>query len=170
MTCAHCKKAATQVCGGCKDAPVIEGDVEKPHYCGTSCQRTNWVTHKKLCQRLQDRKTLYRVASTAQMIFYLYRELTWGQFDIKRVVLVGDILRLLGSVGSKILNITKFATLANANVSQVNRAATWPRDYKTFPAHLVQTKEDKEAMLSNQACKDAAEIMMEFVGSMLNGM
>jgi hypothetical protein len=70
----------------------------------------------------------------------------------------------------QILNITKFATLANANVSQVNRAATWPRDYKTFPAHLVQTKEDKEAMLSNQACKDAAEIMMEFVGSMQNGM
>jgi hypothetical protein len=72
---------------------------------------------------------------------------------------------------TQILNITKFATLANANVSpQVNRAATWPRDYKTFPAHLGPTKEDKKAMLSNKACKDAAEIMMEFVGSMLNGM
>lgn len=49
-------------------------------------------------QALEDLKLLYRVASTAQKLFYVVRELTWIHFDIEHVEATTTELRLHGKV------------------------------------------------------------------------
>jgi hypothetical protein len=98
MECAHCTKPATLTCSGCKAAPVLNGDDVVVHYCNPACQKSDWPRHKSTCLRLKDRTTLYRVVTTAQKLFYIYRELAWHKFDIQSLDKIGDNLALRGEV------------------------------------------------------------------------
>lgn len=77
MKCANCKKPAKLACGGCRECPVLEGEVATARYCNVDCQKADWTRHKPTCLRLKDRQLLYRVASTAQQLWYISREHTW---------------------------------------------------------------------------------------------
>jgi hypothetical protein len=46
----------------------------KTYYYNSECQRANWSSHKSVCKLLQIHKVFYRVASTLQKMFYVYRE------------------------------------------------------------------------------------------------
>ncbi|KAE9376154.1 hypothetical protein N431DRAFT_502903 [Stipitochalara longipes BDJ] len=85
MECAICKKPATMACSDCKDSPALQGDRPIVYYCNSACQEANLPQHKTTCSRLQDRIALYRVSDLAQKLFFIHRELTWGQFDVQRV-------------------------------------------------------------------------------------
>jgi hypothetical protein len=110
-------------CGGCKGAPIMEGDAEMAHYCSSGCQQANWTQHKPQCQRLQDRKTLYRIAATAQMFFYVYRELTLCEFDIKDVETDGEDLRLRGNVQTSSLCIILMRSMSILTIVRLIRSA-----------------------------------------------
>ena len=85
MSCASCSKPAQLACAGCKESPVLPGDAPIIYYCNATCQKEDWLSHKLTCLRLKDRLLLYRVSSTVQRFFYMFREATWYVFDIKRV-------------------------------------------------------------------------------------
>ncbi|TVY91988.1 hypothetical protein LAWI1_G002664 [Lachnellula willkommii] len=138
-------------CSRCKLSPILEGDAPIVHYCNRDCQRADWSQHKTLCRNLQDRTTLYRVATVAQKLYYICRELTWAQYDIQSVERAENKLILHG---------------------RVSEDATWPADYKVFPSHLFPAeadRRDREATLSYRTCRDSASWMVEFVEGMLKG-
>jgi MYND finger len=85
MSCTSCNKPAQLACSECKESPVLAGDDPRVRYCNTTCQKEDWPNHKPTCLRLKDRQTLYRVSSTAQRLFYMYREATWYNCEIIRV-------------------------------------------------------------------------------------
>ena len=69
-------------------------------------QMKDFQHHKLICPILQDRRRLYRVTTTAQKLFYIYRELTWSQVSIDSVdipegalVLRGDVRYLINILG-----------------------------------------------------------------------
>ena len=98
MQCAHCKGAATLACSSCKSSPALDGDAGIAHYCNALCQKSDWVNHKRTCRRLQDRTSLFRVAMTSQQLYYMFRELTWAQFELSGVEKSGENLILRGEV------------------------------------------------------------------------
>ncbi len=92
----NCKRQANLACSGCKGSLALDGDADVAHYCNSTCQKADWAHHKATCHRLRDYTTLYRVAATAQKLFYIYRELTWAQLDVKSVQEVEQNLILRG--------------------------------------------------------------------------
>lgn len=72
--CASCQKPSKKFCSSCKDHPNSHGLVGSVYYCSVDCQKTHWKTHKKDCNFRKDRLVLFRMASTLQEIFYIYRE------------------------------------------------------------------------------------------------
>ncbi|TVY73161.1 hypothetical protein LSUE1_G005658 [Lachnellula suecica] len=129
-------------------APVIEGDAPVAHYCNSACMKADWNQHKVACLRLKDRTTLFRAASTAQKLFYFYRELSWMQFDVQSAETQEGHLILRGEWLSE---------------------AKWPQDCRPFPTHLFDDERDREAALTYLGCIDATQWMVEFVDGMLKG-
>jgi hypothetical protein len=80
------------------DAPSLtEHPIENVLYCSTECQKSDRKNHKTLCNRLQNRKLLYRAGSILQEIFYISRERSWGlkiPITVKRGQLVHIYARL----------------------------------------------------------------------------
>lgn len=85
MECNTCQKPAKLACGGCKSCPVLIGDLPIAHYCNAECQKSDWPCHKPICNALQDRTLLYRVAGTAQKLFFIYAELTYRYHKIDEI-------------------------------------------------------------------------------------
>lgn len=106
MECNNCHKPAKQACSSCKEHQTTQNIV---HYCGSACQKADWTKHKVDCRRLRklgaarksERIFLERVMTTAQMLFYIHRELTWGQLDIQAIEKNGEDLLLRGFVSFK---------------------------------------------------------------------
>jgi len=74
--CRSCGKPAERCCVACLEAPSITGGLSPTTwYCGAACHRADWVAHKKGCKASKIRKTLFRAGSTAQLVFYMYREI-----------------------------------------------------------------------------------------------
>lgn len=90
MECAKCRKPANLACSSCKDAPLLQGDSPVVHYCNAECQRSDWKRNKPTCNKLKDRKKLYRVMIIAQDLYYIYRELTWNQLVVEKIEKVHD--------------------------------------------------------------------------------
>lgn len=181
MECANCNKPATLACRGCKECPTLEGEVGTVRYCGAACQKDDWPHHKATCIRLRDRQILYRVASTAQKLWYMSRELTWYIFEITRVdrdeedmqrmkllhpgsSTLQEALNLHGNVRLS-FNFIVGNLPANPTVKKLPQPV-----YHTpipFPAHLLSSKQDREAALSNEGCYQAVLWMVEFIEGML---
>jgi hypothetical protein len=127
------------------------------------------------CNRLQDRITLYRVADTAQKLFYIAEELTWSALEIEDILKRGDSLILRANVSSSrpqtfpLTHFTFLQSLRLLTLTQYHRDVTWPKDSRVFPSHLVPLKEDREAVLSFLGCIIAGGWMIEFVGGLLHG-
>lgn len=101
-TCAACKKPTEQACGRCSDAPLLEGDAAIPHYCNAACQQAHWKEHKVTCNKLKDRRVLFRVTQLAQELFYIFSEYTWGDYEVISIEKKGNELLLEAKVSLKL--------------------------------------------------------------------
>lgn len=143
--CAHCFGSATQACKGCINSPVVDGHSPvATFYCNSTCQKANWLHHKKVCKSLSSRKQLYRAGDLIQHTFYAYREQAFEKF-ITKVEKEGNTLYLYeGQYGE----------------GQV---------LAPFPGHLFACEDDKNAALTYLACTDAVSFMLDLVKSSLKG-
>lgn len=93
-----CPLPASIVCGICNEAPYLDTDPQVAQYCSSTCQKKHLKDHVKLCDRLQDRMTLFRVMGIAQRGLYVYREMSWHAFEIESVEERDDMMILKGMV------------------------------------------------------------------------
>jgi hypothetical protein len=76
MTCTVCAKPATTHCAGCATEEVTKllGHHTPTFYCGTTCQQSDWNSHKKLCKLKQAQTKLFRAGEILQEVFLATRE------------------------------------------------------------------------------------------------
>ena len=149
--CSRCGKAATLVCGGCKDLPAGRGnETTKTWYCSGTCQKEDWKLHKESCTMAKSRQLLYRAASIAKGLFYVHQEntFTWGFFrKIERhgryCVLFIDQEK---SENRKCL-LVPFSTVVNA----------------------TSDLQEQEAILTHLSCNDAVAHFGPYLIEMLKG-
>jgi Fe-S-cluster containining protein len=153
--CVQCSQPASQVCGGCSNAPDIGDKItEETSYCSTECQSANWPTHETACKRLQTRKALYRAGNTLQEIFYIYREKLFDR-PVDRIEVTG--------------------TLEERNMKMRIYETEWPQivtnyDFiQPFPSSMCNSLEEKQALLTYLTCSDAIGSMHDLIEYMLAG-
>ncbi|KAK4962350.1 hypothetical protein LTR66_011803 [Elasticomyces elasticus] len=131
MKCACCGSDAILACSGCKGAPGSGQHYEQVCYCNAACQKADWVNHKPTCIALRNRKTLYRAAETAQLVFYAFCEIIFD-ISIDRVKEDKNVMYLYeghyGTYGGRLL--------------------------MPFPSHLFPQLQDKHAVLSFLTCTE----------------
>lgn len=65
--CAHCGLEAKSFCKGCKGAPGPDSQgLVAVWYCGASCQKKDWASHKALCKQTQARRGMGGAQITQQ--------------------------------------------------------------------------------------------------------
>lgn len=109
-----CKKlGASRACILCKVAPVLVGDTAIAHYYNTLCQQADWSKHKKTCRKLRLRTELHGVTALAQKLFYIWREMIWGQMDVKEAGINGTEINLKVLVRRRISFLSLFRLLSD---------------------------------------------------------
>ncbi|KAI9709550.1 MAG: hypothetical protein M1820_003310 [Bogoriella megaspora] len=128
--CVVCQKPTTKVCPGCKDAPKIAPDeaVFDLHYCSTACQKADWQNHEDHCNKLKQRRILFQAAGIIQSAFYVFSE---------------------SASARVIVDIVK-----QDNTITVVEDLSRPRHqiYHPFPNHRIADIDDRNAVLSLDAC------------------
>ncbi|KAL8733122.1 MAG: hypothetical protein Q9166_002314 [cf. Caloplaca sp. 2 TL-2023] len=143
-SCVKCGQGAANVCGACHKSPDGEtGNLKSTWYCGAQCQKDDWNNHKALCKASVSKKMLYRAASIAQELFYIYREIAFDKL----------ILKVERKEGEMILYEGMYKDLV----------------FIPFPASLFKDDKEKKAMLTYLACGDAWGYMDVLLKTMLNG-
>ena len=142
--CAHCREPATQLCNGCHKAPDFEGGhVDTVWYCNANCQKIDWKFHKYDCKKAQARRSLYRVAETAQLAFFRLVERTFD-LDVVGVEDMGDTLCVLE--GPKDRSI-----------------------FNPFPSEHLNSDQDKQAAMAWMNCGTSEDYVQVLVETMLQG-
>ncbi|KAI4151572.1 MAG: hypothetical protein L6R39_002000 [Caloplaca ligustica] len=77
-TCVVCSKVAESVCRGCKATPDDTGGLTAVYYCDSTCQRSDWKSHKPVCRTSKDRQALFRAGQIVQRLCYTFRRATWS--------------------------------------------------------------------------------------------
>lgn len=140
--CARCREAATKICDGCRQAPDAEGGhVESVWYCSVKCQEADWTYHKSDCKKAQARKSLYRVAQTAQLAFF---RLVERIFDLDVVGLEAKEETLYVREGPKDRSI-----------------------FNAFPSEQLNSDQDKQAAMAWMNCGSSEDYVQVLVETML---
>jgi len=143
--CTQCYKAATKKCSACCGAPNADQSiVDTQWYCGTECQKADWINHKSACKIAQTRKMLYRAGHTLQMGICMYREELFDLFIESVERKDGDIVLVEGWYDS-------------------------PDLFFPFPSSLFPDEDEKRAVLLHQCCDDAPAYMYKLILMMLQG-
>lgn len=144
--CATCQKAASKVCTGCKDTPTRAGKIDSVAYCSAECQRESWPAHKDECKSRKARLVIFRIGSTLQKIFYVFREKLFDRAIIRIERENGRSFIYEGLVPDPITSC----------------------DYlQPFPNHLVNNDEEKRSVLSHLSCNDAIGWMHDLIKHVL---
>lgn len=135
MECAAegCREPGTFPCLMCNAAQPFPGDPKIALYCSSDHRKGDQARHQGIpeARRLEGRAMLHRVMETAKKLFFIYRELTFAEFEIEIVenlkckdqgdlvlhgqvlsttsrvlweILTGDQLRFCPSLGPKVTN------------------------------------------------------------------
>lgn len=146
--CAACQKQASNICTGCKNTLTRQGTIESVAYCSAECQREAWPTHKDECKSRKARLVVFRIGSTLQKIFYVFREKLFDRAIISIKRENGKLFIYEGPVPDPVSSC----------------------DYlQAFPDHLVKNDEEKLAVLSHLSCNDAIGWMHDLIKHMLTG-
>ena len=143
--CASCSKSAALSCKGCKASPDGTGGVVNVFYCGISCQKEDWTTHKIFCKAAKDRLVLYRAGDFAKDMLLMFNKITYKW-----------------NVGSIEKNGNTWYIRSGAD--RASRSQLVP-----FPHALVPEQRDEEALLTYQSCNAALAYMHEFIRSLVQG-
>lgn len=102
--CIVCKKPATQVCSRCNNSPLhFRTDGLWAYYCSRECQKSDRKTHKDLCDLIDQRKALYKVAQLLKDTFVTVRQQVGEMQPWKEVTEEGNTLFL--STGKEPFNV-----------------------------------------------------------------
>jgi len=143
--CNKCARPSTLSCAGCKGAPTANGGPPVCiWYCGPECQKVDWPKHKRECKSRQVRKILYRAGSTAQLAFYVFREVTFNT-QIGAFERLGHNLILHG-------------------ISYSENQSLVP-----FPRHKIRNENDIRAILGHRCAGAALIFMDQMIKTMLQG-
>ncbi len=129
--CSVCQKEGNLVCKGCKNTPDSAGSLTGVYYCGASCQKDDWSTHKILCKMSNDRRALYRAGGMLQQLYSTYSRYT-------QTWLIGRI--------EKAGNVWVVFDGPNPH----GTSALIP-----FPDALFPDPQDKKSILAWRGCNDA---------------
>ena len=142
--CAHCREAARQYCNGCHQAPDAEvGHVATVWYCSAKCQKADWRFHKYECKKAQVRRSLYRVAETAQLAFFRLVERIFD-LDVIEIEAKGDTLYI--------------------REGPRDRSMSSP-----FPSEHLNSDQDKQAAMAWMNCGSSEDYVQILVETMLQG-
>ena len=143
--CSKCSKTASLTCKACKAMPnATDGQISSTWYCGSECQKADWIEHKPQCKASQARQALYRAAVTAKEIFYIYQKKTF-MWAPKKFEKIGTTWLILPNVHTSTSQLVPFP-------------------YQNFP-----DVHDQEALLTYQSCNTAVSEMHNVVKTFLVG-
>ena len=143
--CSSCGKPATTCCKGCKEGLDVNGNqIGKTYYCSLECQKANWNDHKSPCKASTLRKVVYRTGETAQIAFYMYREIF---FD-----------KVFSKVEKRGKDLLLFEDKYHGQI------------YVPLSEEQVPDEMDRKSILSFIACTDAMIIVGMFMASMMKGL
>lgn len=150
--CANCQKPAKLRCSGCAPNTSVQTSSTRTSltwYCMSTCQSAHRSAHKDTCEPLAAEKALYRAGDILQEMFYYYRQHLFDKSIARAEEKNGTI------------------HLHEGTYSQYKTDV----DYLcTFPSHLFDSKRDREAVLSFQACSDVTAWFDEITRYVLGGL
>jgi hypothetical protein len=143
--CTICDKPTIQRCSRCSEGLDENGEpLPSPtYYCSKTCQAANFQDHKAICRVANARKRLYRGALLVQQAFYTFRE---AAFDVQ------------------IPTFWKEGSTIHLYAQTTGEGPLYP-----FSNQLSMNEEDKKAILTWNACGDAAAYMSKLVEKVLDG-
>ena len=133
-SCRGCGEPAALYCQRCKHSEInVNGTHEVTWYCSKECQKNAWSSHKSQCSNIAPQNQLYRAAQFAQQVFFIFRKQAFD-VPIQRIEFKGNDTHVYGgqSEGETLFR---------------------------FPAGIVTTREDEEAILSYRASNMPLSIM-----------
>lgn len=144
--CGHEGPRPLLICFKCSEGTNIDGIITPTHYCGTTCRNADKIPHEEACKLRNDRKCIYRAGDLLQAVFYEWRETA---FDIK---------------------VTKAWKRDGILCFLEDTYEPWDPVHFEFPNHLFENAQDKEKMLSANACTDSLFNLNELTQRVLEGM
>lgn len=148
--CAQCGKPATTRCGGCLHGQkYVPEDASDVLYCSKECQKKHRPDHKEYCDRILQRRKIFRAGHLLKQAFLTYKEAFYEQ-EIAGVEIKNGIFTVLRPKGFH---------------QKKGVRGTWG----PFPEGVTKNDTEREAALSIEQCDTAIALTGPLCKKILQG-